>query len=183
MASTLTVLEQNILRAKGMTEPQVKALIEAGVTARADFRTVKDAGTLCALVEGLSAEVAKAVMDWAMDEATPAAGGGGVVVDSADVVYCVHCQAKQPKDYKSGDLCGSCGKQAEPILTCFWCAASGPGRFCRACGAQFISTAELELGVLLKREGLAKDDIPARLEAMSAADKEVLWGRVRKSRR
>lgn len=183
MATTLTVLEQNILRAKGMTDAQVKALIESGVAARADFRTVKDADTLCALVEGLTAEVAKAVMDWALDGAAPTTGVGGVVVDSADVVHCVHCQAKQPKDYKSGDLCGSCGKQAEPILTCFWCAASGPGRFCRACGARFISTAELELGVLLKREGLARDDIPARLEAMSVADKEVLWGRVRKSRR
>jgi hypothetical protein len=119
-------------------------------------------------------------MAWAL----ASAGGvsAGAVVDTADVVYCVHCRAKQPKDYKSGDLCGSCGKQAEPILTCFWCAASGPGRFCRQCGAEYVPTGELDLALLLKRDGLPKGDIPAKLRSMSPAEKEALWGRVRRAR-
>jgi hypothetical protein len=36
--------------------------------------------------------------------------------------------------------------------------------------------------MLLKREGLPKDEVPKRLKTMSAAEKEILWGRVRKSR-
>ena len=54
--------------------------------------------------------------------------------------------------------------------------------FCRQCGAEFLPTAELELGVLLKREGVAKESIAAQLKTMSQAEKDVLWGRVRKSR-
>ena len=102
--------------------------------------------------------------------------------DTADVVYCSHCSAKQPKDYKSGDLCTACGRQAEPILSCFWCGASGPGSFCRACGARFVPMAELELALLLRQEGLPKDEIPRRLQAMEASEKDLLWGRVRRHR-
>ncbi len=105
-----------------------------------------------------------------------------MLLDTADVVYCAHCSAKQPKDYKSGDLCSSCGRQAEPILSCFWCSASGPGAFCRSCGAKFVPPAELDLALLLKHEGLPKDEVPKRLETMNAADKDLLWGRVRRFR-
>ena len=104
------------------------------------------------------------------------------MLDTSDAVYCVHCRTKQPKDYKSGDLCVSCGKQAEPILACYWCSASGPGKFCRQCGAEFVATAELDLAILLKREGLPKDEVPRRLKGLSAAEKDVLWGRIRKTR-
>jgi predicted amidophosphoribosyltransferase len=104
------------------------------------------------------------------------------MVESPDAVYCVHCRTKQPKDYKSGDLCVSCGKQAEPILSCYWCSSSGPGKFCRQCGAEFVATSELDLAIHLKREGLAKDEVPTKLRAMSVADKEALWGRIRKTR-
>ena len=79
-------------------------------------------------------------------------------------------------------MCVECGKLAEPILSCFWCSRSGPGKFCRQCGAEFIPTAELDLAIHLKREGLAKDEIPKRLKAMTPAEKEDLWGRIRKSR-
>jgi hypothetical protein len=183
-AKALTALEKNILKTKGLTDAQLKALAKAGVASRTDFATIGDAGTLIGLVKGLKPDVADAVMAWAIGAAPTGGGGGGgaVVVESADVVYCVHCKAKQPKDYKSGDLCISCGKQAEPILSCFWCAASGPGKFCRACGAELLATSELDLAIHLKREGIAKNDIPVRLKAMSAAEKEALWGRIRKSR-
>jgi hypothetical protein len=96
------------------------------------------------------------------------------------VIFCVHCNTKQPKDYKSGDLCTACGKQAEPVMACFWCGSKSPGRFCRHCGAEFLPTAELELGILLKREGVPKDDIPVKLRAMSKEEKDVLWGRARR---
>jgi len=182
MAKGFSALEKNILKAKGLSDAQLKKLLAAGIASREDFKTVGNASTLMELVSGLKADVAGSVISWA----TGAAGGDGtptsVVVETADVVFCVHCKTKQPKDYHSGDLCVSCGKQAEPILSCFWCSSSGPGKFCRQCGAEFVSTAELDLAVLLKREGLPKDEVPKRLKSMSAAEKEVLWGRVRKSR-
>ena len=182
MAKALSTLEKNILKAKGLSDAQLKALAKAGIASRADFATVGDAATLAQLVPKLSGEVAGAVLAWATGGTAPATGGGAVTIESADAVYCVHCKTKQPKDYKSGDLCVSCGKQAEPILACYWCSASGPGKFCRQCGAEFVATAELDLAFLLKREGLPKDDVPKRLKAMSAAEKDVLWGRIRKNR-
>jgi hypothetical protein len=178
MAKGFSALEKKILKAKGLSDAQLKKLAAAGVGSRGDFKTVGNAETLRELVPGLKGDVAAAVMAWAADGAS----GGPVVVESADVVYCVHCKTKQPKDYKSGDLCVSCGKQAEPILSCFWCSSSGPGKFCRQCGAEFVSTAELDLAMLLKREGLPKDAIPGKLKDLSPAEKEVLWGRVRKAR-
>ncbi len=180
MAKTFSALEKNILKSKGLTDAQLKKLAKAGIKGREDFKTVGDATTLRQLVAGLSADAAASVVAWALGGGS--AGGGSVVVDSPDAVYCVHCRTRQPKDYKSGDLCGSCGKQAEPILTCYWCSAGGPGKFCRQCGAEFVPTAELELALLLKREGLPKDAIPGKLKAMSPAEKDVLWGRIRKSR-
>lgn len=186
MPKTFSALEKNILKSKGLTDAQLKKLAKAGINSREDFKTVGDAGTLADLVEGLKKDVAGAVMAWATGGAAPASGGGGgapsVVVDSPDAVYCIHCRTKQPKDYNSGDLCVSCGKQAEPILSCYWCSSSGPGKFCRQCGAEFVATSELDLAVHLKREGLSKDEVPKKLMAMSAADKDALWGRIRKSR-
>jgi hypothetical protein len=188
-AMPLTELEKNVLRTKGLTDANLSRLAEIGVGAKGDFGTIGDADTLASLC-GLAPEIAAKVMAWATG-APPAAvggaGGGGiaataVVVDGSDVVYCSHCKAKQPKDYSSGDLCPSCGRQAEPILACFWCGNSGPGKFCRGCGAQFVPTGELELAVLLRRDGLPKDTIPGKLKDMSAADKDALWGRVRRGR-
>ena len=183
MAKSFSALEKNILKAKGLSDAQLKKLEKAGITSRADFATVGDSATLTQLVAGIPGDVATAVFAWAIGGATPAAGGGGgVVVESADAVYCVHCRTKQPKDYKSGDLCVSCGKQAEPILSCYWCSAGGPGKFCRQCGAEFVETAELDLAILLKREGLPKDEVPRRLKGMNKSEKDVLWGRIRKTR-
>lgn len=188
MATAFTALEKKILQAKGLTDAQVGSLAKLGVASKSDFATVGDSATLRQLMPELDETVAADVMAWATGVAPVAPGGGGgggggpIVVESPDVVYCVHCKTKQPKDYSSGDLCTTCGKQAEPILSCYWCTSSGPGTFCRQCGAEFVPTAELDLAVLLKREGLAKDAVFAQLKSMSQADKDVLWGRVRKSR-
>ena len=182
-----STLETNILAAKGLSAAQMESLSVAGIASRADLQTVGDAATLIELVADIDPETAAKVIQWATGRATEvkaaaAAPTASVVFDSADIVHCIHCDARQPKDYKSGDLCTTCGRQAEPILSCYWCSASGPGKFCRACGAEFIPTAELDLGVLLRREGLSKDDIPNKLRSMSPADKDALWGRVRKQR-
>ena len=186
MAKTFSPLEKNILKSKGLNDAQLKKLAKAGINSREDFKTVGDAATLADLVAGITKDAAAAVMAWAIGRAAPASvtggGGGSVVLDSPDAVYCIHCRTKQPKDYNSGDLCVSCGKQAEPILSCYWCSSSGPGKFCRQCGAEFVATAELDLAIHLKREGLSKDDVPKKLTAMSAAEKDALWGRIRKSR-
>jgi len=151
------------------------------VGAKADFLIVGDAGTLAALL-GLTPEIAQAVMAWATGSAGGPSTPATAVVDGGDVVHCVHCKTKQPKDYSAGDLCPHCGKQAEPILACFWCGHSGPGKFCRSCGARFVPTGEYELAVLLRRDGLAKDAIPDKLAALSQTEKDALWGRVRKAR-
>jgi hypothetical protein len=182
MAKSFSTLEKNILKSKGLSDAQLKKLAKAGINSREDFKTVGDAATLAELVAGITKDVAAAVIAWATGAAAAGAGGGSVVVESADAVYCIHCRTKQPKDYKSGDLCVSCGKQAEPILSCYWCSSSGPGKFCRQCGAEFVATSELDLAVHLKREGLSKDEIPKKLRSMSAADKDALWGRIRKTR-
>jgi rRNA maturation endonuclease Nob1 len=182
MAKSLSTLEKNILKAKGLSDAQLKALAKAGIASRADFATVGDAATLAQLVPKLSNDVATTVIAWALGTGAPVSGGGTVTVQSADAVYCVYCKTKQPKDYKSGEMCVSCGKQAEPILSCYWCSSSGPGKFCRQCGAEFVATAELDLAVLLKREGLPKDEVPKKLKGMSTSDKDVLWGRIRKTR-
>lgn len=185
MPAAFAILEKSILRAKGLSEEQVAALEAAGIGSKADFATVGDAATLAEIVPGLGAEAAAKVMAWAVGAPAPAvvaAAAPPLVIDSADLVHCVHCGAKQPKDYSSGDLCSACGKQAEAILSCFWCSSSGPGKFCRQCGAQFVPTGDLDLAVHLKREGLPKDEVPRRLAAMSVADRDVLWGRIRKQR-
>ena len=169
---TFSVLERNILMSKGVSEVQLEKIVKNGIRGREDFRAVGDAATLAALAD-LPPDTAARVMAWAL-------GLENIVVESADLVRCMYCGTKQPKDYKSGDLCVSCGKQAEPIMACFWCGSTGPGKFCRRCGAEFVPTGELELAILLKRDGLPKGDIPEKLRGMSQADKDVLWGRARR---
>ena len=182
-----TLLEQNILIAKGLTAEQLNQLAALGVQCKADFATVGTAATLLEVMPALEPGVAAKVMEWAVGAAavatsTPVAEPAKVVIDSPDAVYCLHCNARQPKDYKTGDLCPSCGKQAEPVQSCYWCSNSGPGKFCRGCGAEFVPLAEFDLAVLLKREGVAKEEISRRLKAMSVAEKDDLWGRVRRIR-
>ncbi|WLQ13882.1 zinc ribbon domain-containing protein [Hahella aquimaris] len=181
-------LEQNILKAKGLSDDNIQALVDAGIESKQDFHTVGDAGTLAAL-SGLDPNVAAEVMAWAVgpQAATSTSASSSilnpsVVVESADIVKCAHCQHRQPKDYKSGDLCVSCGRQVERFATCHWCAASGPGNFCRSCGAEFVPVADFEIAVMLKREGVAKDQIAQRVRDLSADEKDTLWGRIRSLR-
>ena len=181
-----TLLEQNVLIAKGLTAEQLNQVVALGVHAKSDFATIGDAATLLEVMPALDPAVAAKVMEWAVGAAAPARPQTAapepakMIIDSADAIYCTHCNARQPKDYKTGDLCPTCGKQAEPVQSCYWCANSGPGKFCRGCGAEFVPLAEYELAVLLKREGVAKDDIARRLKAMDQAEKDSLWSRSRR---
>lgn len=181
----LAALELAILKAKGLTPEQLAALEAAGVSTKTDFGTIGTPETLMEVLPGVDAAVAAKVMEWATGVASKPAQASGearVILDSADVVYCVHCNARQPKDYKSGDLCPSCGKQAEPVLSCYWCGHSGPGKFCRSCGAEFVSLAEFDLAVMLKREGVAKEEIARKLRGMEPSEKDALWSRVQRIR-
>ena len=192
MAAEFSLLERSILKAKGLTDEHLTALAAVGILSRADFEAVGTVVTLLELMPALDPAVAARVLEWAAPAAAAApvaaagAGGGSplppIVVDSSDVVFCSNCHAKQPKDYTPGDLCVNCGRQAEPIEQCFWCGASGPGKFCRSCGATFVRTADLPLALLLRRDGLAKDEIPRRLAESTPEEKEQLWGRVRRAR-
>ena len=181
-------LEQTILKAKGLTSDHMTFLSSAGVASKADFATIGSVDTLLEIMPNLDHGVAAKVIEWAIGRPAPVAVvenpnvPSNVVIDSADAIYCLHCHARQPKDYKTGDLCPSCGKQAEPVQSCYWCGQSGPGKFCRGCGAEFVPLAEFDLAVLLKREGVAKDEIAKRLAAMSPSEKDILWGRVRRVR-
>jgi hypothetical protein len=198
MPSEFSALELNILKAKGLSDAQLAYLAEIGVTKREDFSTVATIETLLELMPDLDHSIAARVMEWAGVTAAPvetpvaekdelteyskSTYGGKVVLDTSDSVFCVHCGTKQPKDYSPGDLCPNCGRQAEPIETCYWCGSSGPGKYCRSCGATFVRTADLPLALMLRRDGLSKDDIPHKLADLSPSDRDALWGRVRRAR-
>jgi ribosomal protein L40E len=181
---SFSILEQTILKAKGLTAEQLDGLAAVGVNTKSDFATIGDVATLLEVMPGLDTAVADKVMEWATGASAPARPlspeATKMVIDSADAIYCLHCNARQPKDYKTGDLCTTCGKQAEPVQSCFWCSSSGPGKFCRGCGAEFVPLAEYEIALLLKREGVAKADIANRLHAMDKSEKDVLWSRARR---
>lgn len=192
MSEGFTKLEKTILMGKGLSEEKVSALVETGVTSKADFATVGDADLLAELID-IDRDTAQAVMAWACPQTAPAPTQGqqtnlsaqlseaiqGIEVNAADVVYCHHCEYKQPKDYRAGNLCPNCGNLAEPQTICHWCGESGPGGFCRSCGAKYVPNSEYELAVQLRREGYAKDEVEKRLSSMSASEKETLWAKIR----
>ncbi len=184
-SNSFPILEQTILKAKGLTDENLALLNTVGVASKKDFSTIGNVETLLEVMPGLDQEVARKVMEWAVGaSAAPAPdlsnSAQKLMIDSSDVTYCLHCNARQPKDYTAGDLCPSCGKQAEPVQSCYWCSQTGPGKFCRGCGAEFVPLAEFDLAVLLKREGLPKEEISKRLKTMPPAEKDILWGRVRR---
>ncbi|MCP5170376.1 MAG: hypothetical protein H6999_11560 [Hahellaceae bacterium] len=191
MSTQFSKLEENILKSKGLSEEQLALLVECGIEKKSDFSTIGDVNTLCE-VTGLETAIAEKVMLWALGSTAKsvecsstshshaqAGASGAILIDSADVVYCQSCSAKQPKDYTTGDLCPNCGQQAEPICTCHWCGNVGPGQFCRGCGSKFVAFSDLDLAIQLRREGHSKDEIAPKLAAMSVAEKQTLWARVK----
>lgn len=178
-----------ILKSKGLSDDHIAILEEAEIFSKGDFEFVGDYQTLMDIT-GLGEEVSQKVMEWAIG--APKAIGykkdathqehQHIVVESADVVKCVHCDTKQPKDYKTGDLCLSCGNQAEPVLNCHWCLSSGPGKFCRECGSEFVGSADFEIALFLKREGESKNAIVSMVKNMTPLEKDNMWAKVRRAR-
>lgn len=187
-------LLNSILLSKGLSEEQIAVLEAAGIMTKSDFQTIGDADTLMEIIE-IDPERSQKLMNWAVGEPVSSrneqnskneeAGlhtAGAIIVEGADVVKCVHCGTKQPKDYKTGDLCLSCGNQAEPVLNCHWCLSAGPGKFCRSCGSEFVASSDFEIALLLKREGESKNAIVNLVKNMSAQEKETMWAKIRKAR-
>jgi hypothetical protein len=158
MSKLLSALERNILKAKGLTDDDLKKMTAQGIRSKEDFRTVGDAATLSELI-GVGEAVAEKVMRWAIGQQTLVPGSSA---------------ASEPPPIAVPE------SGADTPATCFWCSSSGAGRFCRKCGAEFVPTGELELALLLKREGIPKQDISTKLRMLSSEEKEQLWGRVRR---
>ncbi|GAA0893850.1 hypothetical protein GCM10009122_35300 [Fulvivirga kasyanovii] len=180
----------NILKSKGLNDDHIALLEDAGISSKADFEFIGDPQTFMDIT-GLDEEVSQKVMEWAVgskkqaqQEAKPEEQQSQqqIIVEGSDVVKCVHCGTRQPKDYKTGDLCLSCGNQAEPVLNCHWCLSSGPGKFCRECGAEFVGSSDFEIALYLKREGESKNAIVNMVKNMTAQEKENIWAKVRRSR-
>jgi len=180
----------NILKAKGLSDDHILALELAGIVNKADFEQVGDYQTLMD-ISNIDEESSKKVMAWALGTVPASANTGSpnggmpgapIIVESADVVKCAHCGAKQPKDYKTGDLCLSCGHQAEPVLNCHWCLSSGPGQFCRECGSEFLNASDYEIGIFLKKEGESKNAIVRLVKDMAPIEKDAIWAKIRKTR-
>ena len=198
-ADGFTLLQRGILKAKGLSDQHLATLASMEVTSVAAFPVIGDAGTLQQLL-GVEARIAEDVMAWALaaaatesgpTAATPTAAASApqpaapvtmVSVDSPATVRCANCDHKQPHDYKTGDLCPNCGRQAEPLSTCYWCHNTGTGKFCRACGAAFVRNLDYEIAVLLKREGMPKSSIARELEDMSDGEKQSRLNQLRSGR-
>lgn len=179
MTTEFSTLEINILKSKGLTDAHLTKLQTTGVSGKSDFETIGDAQTLKGLI-GIDLDVATAVMAWATGGGSATIASDRIVIESSDLVYCAYCKTKQPPDYESGNLCHACGKQAQPINNCYWCHASGPGKFCRKCGAEFVPLSEYELAVQLKRDGEPMTKIAALLRDMNSEQKEQLLSRSRR---
>src|SRR5690606_8323054 len=188
--NSLPKLLENILKSKGLNNDHLTALAEDGIQQKADFEMIGETQTLIDIT-GLDEETADKIMLWAVGAKTQQevitqqvneTPQQPIVVESADMVKCVHCGTKQPKDYKTGDLCLSCGNQAEPVLNCHCCFSSGPGKFCRSCGSEFVPSADFEIALFLKREGESKNAIVKMVKEMTLQEKENMWARIRKNR-
>lgn len=192
MSDTFSALEKTILKSKGAGKKMLKKFEELGITSKATFATVGDAQTLSD-ISGLELPVATAIMEWAgitsgKSKATESGNSEQtdskqpIIIEDASVIKCTHCEHKQPKDYKTGDLCPNCGKQAEAIANCYWCYTTGTGKFCRGCGAEFVKNLEYEIAVLLKREGVSKREIIKELAEMDESEKESRLTQLRTGR-
>jgi hypothetical protein len=88
---------------------------------------------------------------------------------------CESCEATQPADWKSGDLCSSCGAIARREKRCHWCVQYTPdGRFCRSCGGETVSDEHFGAARMLKASGVDQFSIPERLAKLDTEHVEHL---------
>jgi len=179
MENSFSTLEIAILKSKGVTDEALTKFVELEIHSKESFAVIGDVQTL-ADISGIDLDIAKKVMEWAGIHSLPIPviqkeenKVTVVNVEDSNSVKCTHCNHKQPHDYKSGDLCPNCGKQAEPMNHCYWCYNTGTGSFCRSCGAEYAKNLDYEIAVLLKREGVSKREIVKELAAMEDSEKET----------
>lgn len=89
-----------------------------------------------------------------------------------EILFCEHCNARQPIDWKAGDLCTGCGKLPRSEVRCGWCAKMTPeGGFCRHCGFELTDPLFYGATRMLKAEGVDKFGLNERLNTLSDAHK------------
>lgn len=77
---------------------------------------------------------------------------------------CEGCGEAQPADWKSGDLCSTCGKSVRHEIRCYWCAKWVPAaKFCRSCGAGRVEDRLFGAARMLKEAGTDRFSIPQKL--------------------
>lgn len=90
-------------------------------------------------------------------------------------IFCTHCQAIQPRDWKSGDLCINCGNAVRGEVRCYWCVQWTPeGKFCRTCGTELVENALFGAARMLKHGGVDKFILPQKLKELPAEQLENL---------
>ncbi|UII28310.1 zinc ribbon domain-containing protein [Fulvivirga maritima] len=82
----------------------------------------------------------------------------------ASVIYCEQCDAQQPNDWKSGDLCVQCGGTVREEVRCAWCAHSTPkGKFCKHCGNEVQPDINFGPARILKSLGVDQLELTQKL--------------------
>jgi hypothetical protein len=77
---------------------------------------------------------------------------------------CESCEARQPSDWKPGDLCTTCGAVARRERRCHWCVKYTPdGRFCRSCGGETVTDELYAPARMLKAAGVDQFSIASKL--------------------
>ncbi|MFN7975519.1 MAG: hypothetical protein U0166_24800 [Acidobacteriota bacterium] len=77
---------------------------------------------------------------------------------------CERCGAPQPRDWKAGDLCTSCGGAARAETRCAACTVATPeGKFCRACGAPLVPRHLYGAARMLRAGGVDSFDLARRV--------------------
>ncbi len=86
---------------------------------------------------------------------------------------CEGCQAVQPPDWQSGDLCVACGLTVRREKRCHWCTRLTPdGQFCRHCGSGLLDDADYGAARMLKAAGVDQFALPERLRSMDPAQRQ-----------
>jgi len=87
----------------------------------------------------------------------------------ASVIYCENCDAQQPNDWKSGDLCGQCGGAVREELRCAWCAKTTPkGKFCKHCGNEVQEDKNFGPARILKSLGVDQLQLTQKLSELQS---------------
>ncbi len=88
---------------------------------------------------------------------------------------CDSCEARQPTDWKAGDLCTTCGAVARRERRCHWCVKYSPeGRFCRSCGGETVADELFAPARMLKAAGVDQFSIAAKLASLDTDHVEHL---------